>query len=63
MGPEADEVEHGAAVDVGDVAARDRERERAERDDAVEQPTEAVADLAAVCVARLVAADFIRSAS
>ena len=34
-------------MDVGDVAARDREREHAERDDAVEQSPAAVADLAA----------------
>ena len=35
-------------MDVGDVAARDREREHAERDDAVEQSPEPVADLASV---------------
>ena len=36
LGPEAHEVQHRSAVDVRDVAARDREREHAERDDAVE---------------------------
>ena len=36
LGPESYEVQDRSAVDVGDVAARDREREHAERDDAVE---------------------------
>ena len=52
LGPESYEVQDRSAVDVGDVAARDREREHAERDDAVEQPAEAIADLAAVPLAR-----------